>query len=125
MNDHGPNRGDEWGLAFGPAIPFDRGAGRGHKAHMSLFDDDPPIDSRVFALRELSAAATPADQAIAIVEHRIPYRVAATVVRQMTPTVLVALIEQMSSQDLINNLGSLKRRGALDISEVYYFCDFC
>ncbi len=88
------------------------------RAQRILFDDDPPIDSRVFALRELSAAATPADQAIAIVEHCIPYRVAATVIRQMTPTVLVALIEQMSSQDLINNLGSLKRRGALDIAEV-------
>ena len=32
----------------------------------------------------------------------------------MTPTVLLALIERMSPQELINNLGSLKRRGALD-----------
>jgi hypothetical protein len=88
------------------------------RAQRILFDDDPPADSRVFALRELTAAATPADQARAIVEHCIPYRVASTVIRQMTPTVLVALIEQMSSQDLINNLGSLKRRGALDIPEI-------
>jgi hypothetical protein len=40
--------------------------------------------------------------------------VASTVVKQMTPTVLLALIERMSSQELINNLGTLKRRGALD-----------
>jgi hypothetical protein len=32
----------------------------------------------------------------------------------MTPTVLLALVECMSSQELINNLGSLQRRGALD-----------
>ena len=32
----------------------------------------------------------------------------------MTPTVLLALIDAMSPQELINNLGSLKRRGAMD-----------
>ena len=36
----------------------------------------------------------------------------------MTPTVLVALIEQMSAQELINSLGALKRRGALDVPEI-------
>ena len=39
---------------------------------------------------------------------------AAAVVRQMTPAVLLALIERMSPQELINNLGALRRRGALD-----------
>ena len=32
----------------------------------------------------------------------------------MTPTVLLALIERMSPQELINNLGALQRRGAFD-----------
>ena len=32
----------------------------------------------------------------------------------MTPTVLLALIERMTPQELINNLASLRRRGALD-----------
>ena len=32
----------------------------------------------------------------------------------MTPTVLLALIDRMSPQELINNLASLQRRGALD-----------
>src|SRR5262249_53950974 len=57
---------------------------------------------------------SPAEQARAIVAHQIPYRVAATVITQMTPTVLLALIESMSPQELINNLASLKKRGALD-----------
>lgn len=86
----------------------------GERAQKILFEKDPPADSRLFALRELRAASIPAEQARAIVEHRIPYRVAATVIRQMTPTVLLALIERMSPQELINNLGALKRRGALD-----------
>ena len=61
---------------------------------------------------QLAKATSPAEQARAIVEHAIPYRVASTVVKQMTPTVLLALVERMSPQELINNLGSLKRRGA-------------
>ena len=84
------------------------------RAQQVLFDDEPPADSRLFQLRELAKAASPADQARAIIEHRIPYRVAATVIKQMTPTVLLALIERMTPQELINNLGSLKRRGAMD-----------
>ena len=90
----------------------------GERAQKILFDNDPPVDSRLHALRKLAAAESPADQAKAIVEHRIPYRVAATVVRQMTPAVLVALIEQMSAQELINNIGALKRRGALAVPEI-------
>ncbi|KPJ71974.1 MAG: hypothetical protein AMS14_08740 [Planctomycetes bacterium DG_20] len=86
----------------------------GRRAQEILFDKSPPPDSRIFALRELAKAPGPAEQAQAIVRHRIPYRVASTVIRQMTPTVLLALIERMSPQELINSLGSLKRRGALD-----------
>ncbi len=86
----------------------------GERAQKILFEEDPPADSRVFALKELARAATPVEQARAIVEHQIPYRVAATVVRQMTPTVLAALIDRMSPQEVINNLAALKRRGALD-----------
>jgi hypothetical protein len=86
----------------------------GERAQKILFDEEPPADSRLFALKELARAATPADQARAIVEHRIPYRVAATVVKQMTPAVLAALIDRMSPQEVINNLAALRRRGALD-----------
>jgi hypothetical protein len=90
----------------------------GERAQKILFDEQPPADSRLFALRVLAQAANPAEQARAILEHQIPYRVAATVVRQMTPTVLVALIERMSPQELINNLGALRRRGVLDNPEL-------
>jgi hypothetical protein len=86
----------------------------GERAQRILFEEAPPADSRLFALKELAKAATPEEQARAIVVHAIPYRVAATVVRQMTPAVLAALVERMSAQELINSLASLKRRGALD-----------
>jgi hypothetical protein len=86
----------------------------GERAQAILFDDTPPPGSRLLALRELAKAATPAEQARAIAAHRVPYRVAATVIKQLTPDVLRALIETMSPQEAINNLASLQRRGALD-----------
>jgi hypothetical protein len=90
----------------------------GERAQKVLFDGDPPADSRLYALRELARAATPEEQGRAIVAHAIPYRVAASVVRGMTPAVLAALVETMSPQEVINNLAALKRRGALARPEV-------
>jgi hypothetical protein len=95
----------------------------GARAQQILFDEEPPVDSRIHALKLLAKAENPADQARAIVENAIPYRVAATVVKQMTPTVLLALIDRMSPQELINNIASLKRRGALDNPELKALID--
>ncbi len=86
----------------------------GERAQKILFEEDPPADSRIFALKQLARAENPVDQARAIIDHAIPYRVAATVVKQMTPTVLLALIDRMSAQELINNMGALQRRGAFE-----------
>jgi hypothetical protein len=88
------------------------------RAQRILFAQDPPRDSRIFALSRLARAATPAEQAQAIIDNAIPYRVASTVVRQMTPAVLLALVDRMSGQELINNIGSLKQRGALENPEL-------
>jgi hypothetical protein len=93
------------------------------RAQQILFDQTPPPDSRAYALKLLAKADGPADQARAIVEHAIPYRVAATVVKQMTPSVLLALIDRMSPQELINNLAALKKRGALDNPELKALVD--
>ncbi len=90
----------------------------GPRAQQILFDEAPPRDSRVFALRQLARARGADEQARAIVEFEIPYRVAATVVRTMTPAVLAALIDRMSPQELINNLASLRRQGAFDDPDV-------
>jgi hypothetical protein len=90
----------------------------GQRAQRILFNEDPPRDSRLFALRELAKATSPAEQAVAIVANQIPYRLAAPVIRQMTPAVLAALIERMSPQELINNVGSLSKRGAMENAEL-------
>jgi hypothetical protein len=88
------------------------------RAQAILFDDEPPADSLPFAVRQIAKCASPAEQAAAIAAHRIPYRVSASLVREMTPEVLKALVGVMSPQEVINNVGSLKERGAFDDAEV-------
>ena len=88
------------------------------RAQSILFDDNPPDDSSLASLKELVKAKTPAEQAKLIIEKKIPYRVASTVVSSMTPTVMLALIEVMSDQELVNNMGSLNKRGVMDNPEL-------
>jgi len=113
---------------------FDRAAVRGRKAmkhlyaslHIKpsvranavLFKDAPPEDSLAFALKQLAKAETSEVQAQLIAEHKIPYTVAIGAVRAVTPEVLVALVNSMSPQEVINNLKSLQVRGAMDNAEV-------
>lgn len=95
----------------------------GERADSVLFKDAPPADSLAFALKRIAKAESAAEQAQLIVEHQVPYAVAVGAVRQLTPTVLVALIDAMTPQEVINNLGSLKSRGALDHAEVKALVD--
>jgi hypothetical protein len=95
----------------------------GERAQKVLFEETPPADSRLFALKELAKAATPEEQARVIREHRLPYRIASTVVPQPAGEAVRALIECMSHQELINSLGALKRRGVLDDAEMKALVD--
>jgi hypothetical protein len=84
----------------------------GERAQKILFERDPPADSRLMALRDVARAATPQEKAEAIGKHKIPFRVAVAVLGEMTREILEAIIERMSPQEVINNLGLLRRRGA-------------
>ena len=55
----------------------------------------------------------PTAQATAIVESRIPYVVATSVIRQWTPAVGVALIEAMSPTEAVNSRAWIERAGLL------------
>jgi hypothetical protein len=93
------------------------------RADAILFKDTPPADSLAYVLKRLARAETGAAQAELIVEHKIPYTVAVGAVRKLTPAVLAALINSMSPQETINNLKSLKARGALAHAEVKALVD--
>jgi hypothetical protein len=88
------------------------------RADAVLFKNNPPEDSLAFALKLMAIASSPLEQAQLIVEHKIPYTVAVGAIKQLTPTVLVALINSMSPQEVINNLKSLQTRGAMENPQV-------
>jgi hypothetical protein len=74
-------------------------------------------------MKQLAKAATPAEQARFIVEHEVPFTVAVGAVKQLTPAVLVALVNAMSPQEVINHLKSLKARGSLEHPDVKALVD--
>lgn len=83
-------------------------------AQQLLFDNNPPENSKLFQVRQLALSDDPAEQARLIVKHNISYTTAVGALKNMTPTVLAALINQMSDQEILVNLGSLQKRGVMD-----------
>ncbi|MEL7035636.1 MAG: hypothetical protein AAFO04_08485 [Cyanobacteria bacterium J06592_8] len=93
------------------------------RANAILFRDQPPEGSLAAVIKQLSKAQTALEQARLIVEFKIPYTVAVGTIQQVTPAVLVALINSMTPQEVINNLKSLKNRGTMDNSQVKALID--
>jgi len=88
------------------------------RAQAILFDDKPPDDSKAGMVKQLAKVTNPTDQARVIVENKIPYRIASTVIDTMTPSVIAALVEVMTPQELLNNISSLQKRGAFDNPDI-------
>jgi hypothetical protein len=95
----------------------------GERAQKVLFDDDPPDDSRLAMLKRVVKLDDPKEQARLIAEAKLPFRVALSVVSEMSPAVLEALIDRMSPQEVINSLGMLRRHGALANPELKLLVD--
>ena len=93
------------------------------RAQAILFENQPPVGSKPHQVKVLASTEDPTEQAKMIVEHSIPYTTASGAIKHMTPTVLVALINQMSDQELLVNMGSLKARGALDNTDTKALVD--
>lgn len=93
------------------------------RAQAILFDEQPPEDSQLYALKHLAKAENAEEQAKVILESKIPYTTAVGALKQITPVVLVALINAMSPQEIINNMSSLQKRGAMEHAEVKALID--
>lgn len=93
------------------------------RANAILFRNQPPVGSLAAVLKQLAQTTSTAEQARLIVEFKLPYTIAIGAIKQLTPTVLVALINSMTPQEVINNLKSLKARGAMDHPEVKALID--
>jgi hypothetical protein len=90
----------------------------GPRAQAILFEQQPPEDSPLAALKQLAKTESAREQAQIILQHKIPYTTAIGAIKHLTPALLVALINAMSPQEVINNLAALKRRGAMNDAEV-------
>lgn len=79
-----------------------------------LFQDRPPAEGRVAAVRRLASLAhDPAAQARLIMGQRIQFTTALGAVRQFTPAVLYALASVMTPQQVINHMKFFEARGVL------------
>ncbi|QBD82681.1 hypothetical protein EPA93_44625 [Ktedonosporobacter rubrisoli] len=90
----------------------------GPRAQAILFAKQPPADSELAALKRLARAESSEEQALIILDSKLPYTTAIGAIKHITPALLVALINAMSPQEVINNMAALKRRGAFDDNEV-------
>lgn len=88
------------------------------RANQILFKKDYPEDSRFMVYAQISEAKSPDEAAKLIVQHKIPYTTAVGLVKQITPSILVALINSMSPQEVINSVSSLKDHGAFDNPQI-------
>ena len=95
----------------------------GMRAQAILFDEMPPEDSPLYALKQLAQAETADEQARVILANKLPYTTAVGALKHITPVLLVALINAMSPQEVINNMASLQKRGAMDHAEVKALID--
>jgi len=96
----------------------------GKRADNILFKRRPPKDSKLAVVQRIGQAKSGHGEAISdheiaklIVKHKIPHNVATTFLPQ-TPAGLIALIDSMSPQEVINSMVMLEKNGAYDNAEV-------
>lgn len=87
---------------------------RSDRATNILFKRKYPEDSKLNIFKEITNAKTPETAAKLIVKNKIPYTIAVGLVDNITPSILVALINAMTPQEVINNIASLEEKGAMD-----------
>jgi len=78
---------------------------------------------RLAALKQLQSESDPTKQAEIIVENKLPYTSVTSVLSNITPSILVAIIDAMSPQELMQSLGALKRRGAFGNPDIKKLID--
>jgi len=90
----------------------------GARAQSVLFARRPPEGSVAHQVKSLAACTSPAEQALMVLDLKLPFPVAVGAVRQLTPAVLAALVEVMTPAEVMNHLKMLQARGALEHPEL-------
>ena len=92
--------------------------GNDHVRAVLFNTGNPDPGSKFEMFKNILIEEDPIIQAQIIVEANIPYTTAVGLVKKVTPTILVALINYMTSQELIVNLNNIKEKGAFDNPDV-------
>ncbi len=87
------------------------------RTQIILFDHEIP-EGEVDPVLILRKAKTPEEQAKIIVDYRIPYRQATSVLKGLTPAVWVALIEVMTPVEAMNLRSAIEKSGILKDSDI-------
>lgn len=88
-----------------------------------LFTNNPPSDSAFSKLKDIAQTEDPTEQAKMVFENKIPFRVAMSLFKKMTPAAWLAVIERMSTSDLINHMGNFQKRGVLENADLKALID--
>jgi len=88
------------------------------RAQGVLFSRKPPEGSLSWKVKRLAQSQNPSEQALMILDLRLPFPVAVGLVRSLTPSVLAALVEVMTPAEVMNHLKMLEARGALTHPEL-------
>jgi len=90
----------------------------GERAQRILFDNDPPENSPLGALKRLIRERDPEEQVRLIEQNGIPYHTALSSIRNLTRAAVLLLVDLMPPQELMDNLNILRSRGILKDPEI-------
>lgn len=83
-----------------------------------LFHGIAPDGSRMEGMKMLIASEDPSEQAEIIMNYNLPFPTVASLVENITPTIMISFVETMTPQELLANMNLFKKHGALDNSEL-------
>lgn len=97
--------------------------GNDHVRAVLFNTGSPDPGSRFEMFKNILSEKDSSVQAQMIVEAHIPYTTAIGLVSKVTPAIFIALINNMTSQELLVNLNSIKEKGAFDNPDVKALID--
>jgi len=83
-----------------------------------LFSDTPPEGSKIAALKMIVAETDPVKKAEMVMKHKIPYRIAVSILPKVDAAIGLALLSRMSPQEALNSRSWIERSGLFAIPEV-------
>jgi hypothetical protein len=86
-------------------------------AQKILFDNVTP-EGDVDILEVLKNTTDPNEQAEIIITNKIPYRQATSVIKEITPTIWIALIDVMTIPEIVNSRAIIEKSGILEDSRI-------